>query len=312
MTGARPRLRGVIPAILTAFNKEGEIDLEGQRAFVSWLVQNGIHGIFACGTGGDYLAMSVSDRMKVMEATVEANAGRVPVLAQTGHYATKTTIELSRHAMSLGVDALAIITPYYLPRGDEEFYRHYALVREAVDLPIIMYHNPAFAGPNLAPDLIARMYQDNLIVGLKDSSGEVGRNVNMRLMCGPDFIMIHGLDVFPVESFLMGANAWVAGVANVLPREFGNVYNLAAEGNWSAVRDEWFRLKPFVNFCTTPKEGRASYQMQIYHSGVRMRGVPVGYTPFPGIPLEERGEYGAGLLSQLRSLLEQLGHPIAA
>lgn len=308
MSDLKPNLYGVIPATLTAFREDGSFDEAGQHTFIDWIAQNGIHGMMVCGTGGEYIAMTVDERKRVMEVTAEANAGRVPILAHTGHYSTQITIDLSLHAQSLGVEALAIITPYYLPRSEEEYYRHYAAIREAVDLPIIIYHNPLFAGPNFSMEFIARMYEDDIIAGFKDSSGEIARNVNMRLMCGEDFIIIHGLDIFPVESFFMGANAWVTGVANVLPREFSNLWELSAKREWLAARDEWFRLKPFVNFCITPKEGRATHQMQIYKTGLRLRGIPIGYTRWPGIPLEQKGKYGEQLIAQLRGLLRGFGH----
>jgi 4-hydroxy-tetrahydrodipicolinate synthase len=308
MKNPKSVFRGVIPATLTAFREDGSIDLDGQRKFISWLVDNGIHGMMVCGTGGEFIAMTVEERKQVMEATVEANNGKVPILAQTGHYSTDITIDLSLHAKSLGVEALALITPYYLPRSEDEYYRHYTRIREKVDLPIVVYHNPAFAGPNFSPDLIYKMYKDDVIIGMKDSSGEIGRNVNSRLNCGDDFLLIHGLDIFPIESFFMGANAWVAGVANVLPKEFSSLSELAMSGEWEAARKEWYRLKPFVNYCITPKQGKATHQMQLYHSGVRMRGLPVGYTRWPGVPLEQRGEYGENLLAGLRELLAKLGY----
>jgi len=311
MSGIKSVFRGVIPATLTAFREDGSLDLHGQRQFISWLVETGIHGMMVCGTGGEFIAMTVEERKRVMETTVEANDGRVPILAQTGAYSTKMTIDLSLHAKSLGVEALALITPYYLPKSEDEYYQHYARVREKVDLPIVLYHNPDFAGPNFSPELVYRMYKDGVIAGMKDSSGEIARNVNTRLNCGDEFLMIHGLDIFPVESFLMGADAWVAGVANVMPEEFSRLYQIVTEQDWNSAREEWYRLKKFVNFCITPKQGRATHQMQIYHSGVRMRGIPVGYTRWPGVPLEQKGEYGQKLLIQLRELLNEFGYLVS-
>ena len=152
MTAPRPGLRGVISATLTAFDQDGSFDVAGQRTCIDWLVRNDVHGMMVCGTCGVYFAMTIDERSQVMEVTTEANAGRVPILAQTGHFSTQLTIKLSVHAQGLGVEALAMITPYYLPLGGDEYYRHYAHVREAVDLPIISYHNPAFAGPNFTPE----------------------------------------------------------------------------------------------------------------------------------------------------------------
>lgn len=152
------------------------------------------------------------------------------------------------------------------------------------------------------------MYQDGVIAGCKDSSGDPAMNALMRSMCGQEFLWIHGLDVFPIESFMMGADGWVSGVANVLPDEFAALFGLVSVGRWQEARDEWMRLLPFVRLCIALKEGGASsHQIQLYKTAIRMRGIPVGYTRMPAIPVEKRGDLGQDLINGISRFLASMG-----
>ncbi len=143
------RIQGIIPAMLTPFTEKGEVDVEGIGQNVDFLIESGVSGIMCNGSTGEAVALTKEERIRVIEATVEAARGRVEVIAGTGAPATARTIELTKDAKSAGADAVMIITPFYEIPNQEGLYKHYESVVEAVDIPIVAYNIPPHTGAEI-------------------------------------------------------------------------------------------------------------------------------------------------------------------
>ena len=303
------RIHGVYPPIITIFKEDGSFDEEGQASHVNFLLENGVHGVIPCGSTGEFIALTIEERKRVAEITIEATAGRAPVYVGTAHYTTALTVELSQHAEKAGADGVMVITPYYLPRYPEELVRYYETLAEAINIPVMLYHNPHFSGITLTDKFIADLYKRGVIQSVKEGEGEVARVSDLRYRTDDKFDIFYGYDAAPIESLVMGGNGWVAGTANVLPAEISQIYELAKEKkNIEGAIELWYKIKPFMDLCTTPRNDRNPPWLAILKEGLKMRGQVGGYPRKPAFTLDEMGEFGTQVKKDLDTALTTLGH----
>lgn len=293
----RLELKGVIPAVLTPYTAEHQIDVEALKAYVDFLINNGVHGLFAAGTNGEGMLLSTQEKKTIIETVTTQAAGRVPVIAHTGAMNTEETLELTRFAQSVGADAAAIVTPWYFAHDEESLYRHYGAVAEVCpDFPIFIYNLPGNAKNDMKPALVKRL-KDNFanIIGIKDSSKDLNRTCDYINLLGKDFTVIIGTDSLVVPGLLMGCTGVVSAVADVFPEVMVKMYNAFVEGNM----EEAVRLQyEVINLRDALKTGP---YVTPYKAALQMRGVNVsGYKPPFRLPNEKE-------LASMRTKLEALG-----
>ena len=298
------KIHGVFVPMITPFKKEDEsIDEKALRSHTNFLINNGVNGLIPCGSTGEFISMDLDERKKVVEIVVDEAKGRALVYASTGHYSTKLTIELSKHAEKAGADGIMVITPYYLPRNEIELYQHYKELRKAVSIPIMLYHNPHFSAVKLTDGFMAKCYNDGLINSVKEGEGDVHRLSDLRYLTNDDFAIFYGFDACVVESLAMVADGWVAGTGNLIPAEASKVYKLVKEGKLEDARKLWFKIKPFIDLCTTPTdEGLPAPWLAILKEGLALRGEQGGVPRKPAMALQ------ASVKDKLAKVLKDLGH----
>lgn len=237
-------LKGVIPAVLTPF-KNDEVDYAVLGNYTDWLIQRGVHGLFPAGTNGEGALMSVAERKRVAETVVETSNKRVPVLVHTGSVSTRETIELTRHAQEIGADGAGVVAPYYFPHDDYSLAEHFAEVAEAVpDFPVFIYNIPGNAGNDIKPKVVAKVAQRcSNVVGVKDSSKDMGRLQDYLATMGSGFTVIVGTDALTYPAIMMGAAGVVSAVANVFPEHVVSLYDAVLSGDY----DKAQKLQYFVN-----------------------------------------------------------------
>src|SRR5687767_13486615 len=135
-------LYGIVPPILTPFTPEGRVDLGSLARLTRWLLGQGVHGMWACGTTGEFASLDADEREDVIGTIVETVAERVPVVANVSDCSTRLTIAHAKRAMSVGADAIAVTPPYYYLSSQDELLAHFRAVREAVDAPLFIYNIP--------------------------------------------------------------------------------------------------------------------------------------------------------------------------
>jgi dihydrodipicolinate synthase/N-acetylneuraminate lyase len=208
---ARPR---VVVALLTPFESGGRVDVAALRAHVDWLVEAGVDGLMPAGTTGEGPLLSDLEVGEVVGATVDAAAGRVPVLAHVGRPGTSETIMLATRAWAAGADAVSAVTPYYYALGDDQVRRHYAaLIADAGGDPVYAYTIPARTGNELSTAVVRALAADGL-AGVKDSTKSWERHVEY-LAC--DVPVLIGTDGMVRRAFAAGAAGCVSALANVRP-----------------------------------------------------------------------------------------------
>lgn len=277
-------IKGIIVPICTPFNEDESLNLEELEKQINRMIAEGIDGIFCFGTNGEGYILNAKEKEEVLRTTVKVVSGRVPVYAGTGCISTKETIEQSLMAKEAGADVLSLITPSFAKASQEELYRHYKTVAEAVDMPILLYNIPARTGNALEPETVKRLSEIPNIVGAKDSSGNWD-NLKAYIAISkenPKFKVLSGNDSLILDALIEGGAGAIAGCANVYPHTLASIYDLFTEGNLEEAR---VAQDSIASFRAVFKYGNPN---TIVKKAVNLRGYPVGEcrAPFNGLSAE--------------------------
>jgi 4-hydroxy-tetrahydrodipicolinate synthase len=218
-----PESPSVIVAMLTPFTRDGRVDASALRAHVGALVEEGVDAVMPCGTTGEGPLLDDDEVIQVVTATLEAAAGRVPVMAHAGRPATQATTRLARRAVEAGAHAVSAVVPYYYPLSQEKLIAHYrAVVKSVPDVPVFAYNIPARTVNDLEPSSLAGLARDGL-AGLKDSTGAIDRHLEYLAMAqeqrqaGRELAVYAGSEGLFLDSVLHGSAGAVSALANLRP-----------------------------------------------------------------------------------------------
>jgi 4-hydroxy-tetrahydrodipicolinate synthase len=227
------QLRGIIPPICTPLTGEGEIDIPSVHTLIEYLLDHGVHGVFALGSTGECTSLTGRQRKTLLNAVIAAVKGRVPALAGVMDTSTQRCVEHGLAAREAGADALVVAATYYYRSSQTEIIEHFRRIREVVGLPIMAYDIPIAVNVKLEVATIQQLYDEGVIIGLKDSSGVVDafRHTLLR-MRGTDFRAFTGSELIVDLCLRMGAHGSVPGAGNVFPAEFVRMYDLTQAGHW--------------------------------------------------------------------------------
>ncbi len=241
-------LRGVLTALATPFGADGSIDTKLLRSLVDRSVDAGVHGVVACGSTGEFAAMTDAERRLVVETVVEHVAGRVPVVAQTGATSTTQAIELSRHARDVGASVLMVVAPYYEPLTMSETTDYLRTVAAAVDIPVMLYNLPSATGVNLSPETVGQLAREvENIRYVKDTSADMAQAGRLVHGYGDVVGTFVGWDSLFLAALTEGAAGVMAGTANVMPAELVSIHDALAAGDLGRARSEWTRVYPLMD-----------------------------------------------------------------
>lgn len=227
------RIRGVIPAMVTPMSPTGEPDEAGLRSLVRHLVGQGVNGIFALGSSGEFPLLTPADRARVAAVIADEVGGRIPVLVGASDSGTRQVIEHVRAAAAGGADVAVVLPPYYISPSESEIARHFTMVMDASPIPVLLYNNPESTHVTLSVDLVRELAQHENAAGIKDSSGDFAafRRLVMAFRGDGRFRVVQGHEGMAALSFFLGAHAGHLGLANVAPRLFLDMYAAATAGD---------------------------------------------------------------------------------
>lgn len=253
---------GSMPALVTPF-RDGAIDEVAFRAFVEWQISEGSSGLVPCGTTGEAATMSIEEHHQVIDLTIDAAAGRVPVIAGCGSNDTATALIHMRHAKSAGASAALVVCPYYNKPSQAGLYAHFAALAGACDLPIIIYNIPGRSVVDMNVDTMARLVTDfPSIVGIKDATGDLARVTAQRLACGTGFCQLSGNDDMALGFNAMGGVGCISVTANVAPRLCAEFQAASLAGNAAGALALNDRLYPLhAALFTDASPGPAKYAL---------------------------------------------------
>jgi 4-hydroxy-tetrahydrodipicolinate synthase len=280
---------GVLPALITPFTDDGgAIDTDSLAAIVDRLIGAGVAGLVPGGSTGEFTTLSNAERRQLVEATVEAAAGRVPVVAGTGALSTRETVELSVHAEQAGAAAVMIVPPFYDALSWRELLAHYTAVAEAIEIPIMYYNLPSASGIRLT----AAQLRELPVACLKDTGGDAVAATELIQTDGP--VLLNGWDTLTFAALAAGVRAVVWGTASIVPEPCVELHRLLIdEIDLPAARELWARLWPLCQFLEDQ-----SYSAAV-KTACRLVGDATGPVRAPLLPLDDAatGEL-AGLLER--------------
>lgn len=273
------KIRGIIPPMITPFDEDERVDVKALQKMTNYLIEAGVHGVFPLGSTGEGYGLGFDEKRKVIETVLEATNKRVPVYAGTGAITTKESVQLTKMATRIGVDALSVVTPYFISPNQEELYEHYKAIAASTDLPIILYNNPGRTGVSLCIDLIIRLSHIDNIVGIKDSSGDMSQAAEIVRRTKGNFAVLAGRDTLIYGFLAYGAHGSVAATANIVPELVVSIYELYQKGEFQAALEAQFKLAPLRNAFSL-----GSFPV-IMKEALKLRGIGMGNTLKPIRPL---------------------------
>lgn len=243
--------KGAITALITPF-KNGNIDEKAYQDFISWQIEQGIHGLVPCGTTGESPTLPHEKHNRVIDLCVEASGGKVPVIAGAGSNSTEEAIMLAKHAKKAGADAILVATPYYNKPNQEGLYQHYKAINDAVEIPMILYNIPGRSVIDMHDSTTARLAKLANIVGLKDATGDLSRVGSLlNELDGQEFCLLSGEDATAVAFNAEGGVGCISVSSNIAPDKVARVQNLTLSGDYKNAQIEQLKLNDLhsVMFC---------------------------------------------------------------
>jgi len=293
-------LNGIFVPHVTPFTREGDLDLKALRVCVRFWLESGVSGLVPCGSNGEAPYLSRQERIKVIETVVDEVNGKIPVIAGTGSMSTKETITFTKDAKDLGVDAALIVTPFYFKPTNREMHEHYRTILQTVDLPIVVYNVPKFTGFSLETAFIHQLVSENeKIIGLKDSSGNIGSITEIIRLVGDKISVLAGTADVALPTFLLGGKGAVIAVANVFPKLCSQLYETFKNSKYEEAK----MLQKRISFANEVLVKRYN-QLSAIKEALRLQGLPGGYPRKPALPLDSEEK------KAVQNLLKIINEPL--
>ena len=236
-----PLFKGVITALITPL-RDGKVDEVAFTRLLERQIAAGIHGVVPMGTTGESASLSLDEHKRVVELCVQVAAGRTRVIAGAGSSATDKSIELARHAKTVGADGALIVTPYYNRPSQAGLALHFEAIAEAVQLPVLLYNVPGRTGVDMSNETVARLAAHPNIVGIKDATGDLARVSWMRANIAGPFDLISGDDPSYLGYHAHGGVGVISVTSNVAPEAMVALHEAASVGDYATARDWQDRL----------------------------------------------------------------------
>lgn len=236
--------KGSLPALITPFTPDGELDLDTLKKFVEWQIEEGSNGLVPCGTTGESPTLSHDEHRKVVEEVIRISDGRVPVIAGAGSNSTREAIGLAQHAESVGANGVLVVTPYYNKPTQAGLIAHFTAIHDATNLPIIIYNIPGRSVVDMLPETMGELAKLPRIVGVKDATGKIERVSQQRMTCGTDFIQLSGNDDTALVFNANGGVGCISVTANVAPKLCAEFQAATQTGDFARALELQDKLMP--------------------------------------------------------------------
>jgi 4-hydroxy-tetrahydrodipicolinate synthase len=242
---------GVFPYLVSPLDASGNVATDVLGKLCDDLIKAGVHGLTPLGSTGEFAYLSREQRRAVVQTSIEAAKGRVPVIAGVASTATADAVAQARDYQALGADGILAILEAYFPVKDAQVESYFRAIADAVDIPVVLYTNPQFQRSDLSLDVIARLAAHPRIRYIKDASTNTGRLLSIMNRC-PELSVFSASAHIPAAVMLIGGVGWMAGPACVIPRQSVALYNLGKAARWPEAmalqRELWRVNEAFARF----------------------------------------------------------------
>ncbi len=245
--------KGVFPALTTQFQPDQSLDLAATARHLDLLIRSGIHGVILLGSVGEGQTLEPHEKLAVLREMRSVVGGRIPVLSGVAENTTALACRYAQDAEKIGVDGLMVLPAMIYKADGREAMAHFRAVARASALPIMVYNNPVSYYVDLTPEMFVELGDEPTLVAIKESSENVRRITDLVNLVGDRYILFCGVDDLVLESVLLGAQGWVAGLVNAFPEENGALWELAAAGRWEEARQLYRWYTPLLHLDTKIK-----------------------------------------------------------
>ncbi|MFQ1699448.1 4-hydroxy-tetrahydrodipicolinate synthase [Loktanella agnita] len=254
--------KGSLPALVTPFTN-GKVDVDTLKKLVNWHIDQGSKGLVPVGTTGESPTLTHEEHDMVVEIVISEAAGRIPVIAGAGSNNTAETVRLVQAAKSAGADAALVVTPYYNKPTQRGLIAHFTAAANC-GLPIVIYNIPPRSVIDMTPDTMGELAKHEMIVGVKDATGDLSRVPKTRLTCGSDFIQLSGEDATALGFNAHGGVGCISVTANIAPKLIAEFQETTLAGDYASARTQLDRLMPLHEAVfTEPGLVGAKYGMSL-------------------------------------------------
>ncbi len=293
------KLKGTIVAMVTPYTENDEIDEEGTRENINYLIEKGVDGILAVGTTGESATVSHDEHRKLVDILIDEVNGRITTIAGAGSNSSKEALGLVKHAEDTGADAALVITPYYNKPQPHGLYEHYKLLNDSTDIPIVVYNVPSRTGTDIDVDTIGRVAQMDNVLAIKEANPDmdkVSKIIKKIDEVGESgkFMILSGNDDLTLPMIAMGAKGVISVVSNVDPARMSQMVNYALAGNFESAAKAHYELYDLMKVLfieTNPVPAKTA---------LTMMGRPAGHVRMPLAPLKDESKV------RLREVLQNL------
>jgi 4-hydroxy-tetrahydrodipicolinate synthase len=244
---------GVFPALTTQFRPDQSLDLDATARHIEVMLQNGATGLVMLGSLGENVALEPEEKRKVMEMTIRTVAGRVPVLSGISETSTAAAVRYARDMEKLGADGVMVLPAMVYKSDPRETMTHFRTVARATGLPVLVYNNPVSYGVDITPKMFAELADEKNLVAIKESSADVRRITDILNEVGDRYTIFTGVDDLALESIMLGAKGWIAGLVNAFPAENQYLWELTTAGKWEEAKKIYRWYMPLLHLDTHVK-----------------------------------------------------------
>ncbi|WP_428908350.1 4-hydroxy-tetrahydrodipicolinate synthase [Niallia sp. Krafla_26] len=271
----------ILTAMVTPFDEHGKVDFNVTRDLVNYLIENGSDGLVVAGTTGESPTLETEEKVELFKFVVDVVNGRVPVIAGTGSYNTKASIELTQAAEKTGVDGVLLVVPYYNKPSQEGLYQHFKAIAESTSLPCVLYNIPSRSVINMSVDTIVRLSQIPNIVSIKDASADLDAMSEIIERTPQDFTVYSGDDSCTLPLLSIGGTGVISVASHIIGNEMKEMINNFKSGNLQEAASAHRHLLPvFKGLFTSPNPTPVK-------AALNLKGIPVGGVRLPLVSLNE-------------------------
>ncbi|WP_052126102.1 4-hydroxy-tetrahydrodipicolinate synthase [Ureibacillus massiliensis] len=283
----------ILTAMVTPFDSQGEIDFPATKNLIEYLIANGTDGLVVSGTTGESPTLTEKEKVELFKFVVKTVDGRVPVIAGTGSYNTKASIELTVEAENAGVDGIMLVTPYYNKPSQEGMYEHFKAIAAATNLPIILYNIPGRSVINLSVDTVIQLSKIPNIVAIKEASGNLDAMAEIIENTSEDFLLYSGDDGLTLPVLSIGGTGVISVASHIIGNEMQTMIKKFEMGHVKDAAKDHRRLLPIMKVLfATPNPTSVK-------AALNLNGIQVGGVRLPMIPLNNEQ------LNQLQNVLNR-------
>ena len=215
--------KGSIVALITPFDRHGNVNNEKLIELIDFHIENGTNGILLLGTTGENPTLSLEERKDMVDKAIEYAKGKIPIIVGTGSNSTIETIKLTKFAENSGADAALVITPYYNKPTQDGLYAHFEAVANKTKLPVIIYNVPSRTGINILPETVAKLAEIDNIIAIKEASGDINQISDVHRLCGDKLTVLSGDDGMTLPIMAVGGMGVISVTANVAPKKVADL-----------------------------------------------------------------------------------------